>query len=93
MVVKALLRKQARSSLLLQASMKVLQYGSCSLYPEGAIPRVPPPDAAVLAEVVAGILANPPTIDPTEQHKPKFRLRIKTQQSGVIQPCCPIKKC
>ena len=45
---------------------------------------MPPPDPAILTEVVAGILARPPKVDPTDQHKPKFRIRLKASpQSGV----------
>ncbi|OLQ05853.1 hypothetical protein AK812_SmicGene10890 [Symbiodinium microadriaticum] len=41
------------------------------------LPAVDPPSAAVLEAVVGQIVAEPPVLDPTEQHKKKFRLRLK----------------
>ncbi|CAE7810137.1 unnamed protein product [Symbiodinium necroappetens] len=40
-------------------------------------PDISPPSSAVLTSVVAKIMANPPRLDPTDQHKQKFRLRLK----------------
>ncbi|CAE7253275.1 unnamed protein product [Symbiodinium sp. KB8] len=41
------------------------------------LPEIAPPSTAVLEAVVGKIMADPPKMDPTDQYKKKFRLRIK----------------
>ena len=51
---------------------------------KSGLPEIAPPSTAVLEAVVGKIMADPPKMDPTDQYKKKFRLRIKQKaQPGL----------